>query len=81
MSDEGPENLILRYLRSLDERQERLEASVTRGFEVVAARLAGIEGRFIGVEGRLSALESWAGDVTKRLDRIERRLGLVEVGV
>jgi hypothetical protein len=78
MSDTGPENLTLRYLRSMDERLARLEATVTRGFDVVAARLTGIEGRFIAVEGRLAALEEWSADTSRRLDRIERRLDLVE---
>lgn len=64
MSDEGPENLTLRYLRSIDERLARLEDTVTRGFEVVAARLTGIEGRFIAIEGRLAALEAWSSDTS-----------------
>jgi hypothetical protein len=48
MSDDGLENLTLRYLRSIAE--SRLEVTVTRGFEVAAARLTGIEGRFIAIE-------------------------------
>jgi hypothetical protein len=62
MSDDGPENLTLRYLRSIAE--SRLEVTVTRGFEVVAARLTGIEGRFIAIEGRLAALEAWSSDTS-----------------
>lgn len=78
MSNNGPEHLLLRHLRALDERLARLEASVGRGFEAVAGPLTGIEGRFVTVESRMSALESWAIDVTNRLDRIARRLNLVE---
>jgi hypothetical protein len=43
-------------------RLSRLEDTVTRGFEVVAARLTGIEGRFIAIEGRLAVLEAWSSD-------------------
>jgi hypothetical protein len=57
MSDTGPENLTLRYLRSIDERLTRLEDTLNRGFEVVAARFTGIEGRFIAIEGRLRLAE------------------------
>ena len=45
-------------------RLSRLEDTVTRGFEVVAARLTGIEGRFITIEGRLAALEAWSSDTS-----------------
>jgi hypothetical protein len=78
MSDDtGPENLTLRYLCSIDERLSRLGATVDRGFEVVAARFAGLEGRMLALESRMTALEDWSGDVTHRLDRIERRLDIV----
>ena len=45
-------------------RLSRLEDTVTRGFEVAAARLTGIEGRFIAIEGRLAALEAWSSDTS-----------------
>jgi hypothetical protein len=76
--DDGPENLTLRYLRALDERLTRLETTMQRGFEVIAGRLAGIEGRLLGLETRMTALEDWSSETTQRLERIERRLGLVE---
>ena len=76
--DDGPENLTLRYLRALDERMTRLETTMMRGFEVIAGRLAGIEGRLLGLETRMTALEDWSADTTKRLERIERRLNLVD---
>jgi hypothetical protein len=78
MSDNGPENLTLRYLRAVDERTERMERAMNRGFDAVAARLIGVEGRLLGLEGRITAIESWSADVTHRLERIERRLDLVE---
>jgi len=77
MSDE-PESLTLRHLRALDERLTRLETTMMRGFEVVVGRLAGIEGRLLGLETRMTALEDWSADTTKRLERIERRLNLVD---
>lgn len=77
MSDNGSENLTLRYLCSIDDRLSRLETTVNRGFESVAARFVGLEGRLIAIEGRLSALESWLAEAAGRLDRIERRLALI----
>ncbi len=76
----GPESLTLRHLRALDERLERMEGNIARGFATVTGHLIAITGRIEGVEIRMSAMESWSVDVTRRLDRIERRLGLVEAG-
>ena len=56
----------------------RLETTMMRGFEMIAGRLAGIEGRLLGLETRMTALEDWSSDTTQRLERIERRLGLIE---
>jgi hypothetical protein len=77
MSDNGPDNLVLRHLRALDERMERVEASIERLTQVVVGRFAGLEGRMLGIETRLTALEDWSIDTTRRLGRIERRLDLV----
>jgi len=76
--DDAPDNLTLRHLRALDERLTRLETTMMRGFEMIAGRLAGIEGRLLGLETRMTALEDWSSDTTQRLERIERRLGLIE---
>jgi hypothetical protein len=78
MSDNGPESLTLRHLRALDERMERLEASIERLTQVVVGCFAGLGGRMLGIETRLTALEAWSADATHRLDRIERRLNLEE---
>ena len=78
MSDDGPENLVLRHLRALDERTERIEATLNRLVQVVGARFGAMEARMLGLEARMTALEDWSHDVTGRLDRIERRLNLVE---
>lgn len=73
-----PAYLPLRHLRALDERTERIEAILNRLVQVVGARFGAMEARMLGLETRMSALEDWSHDVTGRLDRIERRLNLVE---
>jgi len=78
MSADGPENLVLRHLRALDERTERIEAALGRLVQVIGARFGAIEARMLSMEARMTALEDWSHDVTHRLDRIERRLNLVE---
>ena len=67
-----------RHLRALDARLEQMSKDMARGFETVTGHLVGITGRIAGLEIRMAALETWSADTTKRLDRIERRLGLVE---
>ena len=47
---------------------DRIARDVTRGFE----------GRLLGLETPMSAMEAWSADTSTRLERIERRLGLVE---
>jgi hypothetical protein len=77
MSDNGPESLTLRYLRSIDERLTQFQADTARGFETVTGHLVALTGRVAGLETRMSAMESWSVDATRRLERIERRLDLV----
>lgn len=36
--DDGPENLVLRHLRALDERTERIEATLGQRVQVIGAR-------------------------------------------
>lgn len=78
MSDTGPESRTLRYLRALDERTERMERAMARAFEVLNARMGAVETRMLSLETRMTALEEWSAETTHRLDRIERRLNLVE---
>jgi hypothetical protein len=75
-TDNGPETL--RHLRAIDERLEQIAQDLARGFETVTGHLVGITGRIAGLEIRMSAMDTWSADTTKRLDRIERGLGLVE---
>jgi hypothetical protein len=66
MADE-PENLTLRYLRSIDQKVDRLVEDV-RDLKV---RMTGVEEGLVGVNRRLDRVED-------RLDRIETRLELVD---
>jgi hypothetical protein len=74
MTDGGPDQLILRQLRAIDGKLDRVIADlhdikirVTALEEGHAALLAGLA----GINRRLDRQE-------ERLDRIERRLGLIE---
>jgi hypothetical protein len=78
MSDDGPENLTLRHLRGLSEQIEQLSKNMALGFETVSGHLIGLTGRVAGLEVRVAAIEAWSADTTRRLERIERRLDLVE---
>jgi hypothetical protein len=78
MSDE-PDSLVLVLLRRIDERLGRLERQADRHATAVAGRMTGLEGRMTALEARMTATEDWSADVTHRLDRIERRLDIVEV--
>jgi hypothetical protein len=72
VSDTCPDNLVLRNLRSIDERLDRLEKTVARGFEVVSARTGSVESRVAAIETRMTALEEWSVDVTRRPGHPER---------
>ena len=51
----------------------------TRILSITAhATITGLEGRMLGIETRLTALGDWSAEVSRRLDRIERRLNLSE---
>jgi archaellum component FlaC len=67
MADE-PDNIVLIYLRRLDEKLDRVVDDV-RDLKV---RVTGVEEGLAGINRRLDRVET-------RLDRIERRLDLVEL--
>jgi hypothetical protein len=73
MSDE-PENLVLRYLRSMDGRLDRME----RTQQEMLGRLGSLERDFAGVKTDLAGINLRLDNVNYRLDRIERRLDLTE---
>lgn len=64
---EEPDNLILRYLRRVDEKMDRLVDDI----HDIKVRLTAVEEGLVGIQRRIDRMES-------RLDRIERRLELVE---
>jgi len=75
---DGPEDITLRHLRALDVKLDQLSKDMARGFETISGHLVGLTGRVAGLEIRMGAMEAWSSDTTQRLERIERRLGLVE---
>jgi hypothetical protein len=66
MSDE-PDNLVLRYLRRIDEKLDRLIDEVVD----LKHRIGVLEERTANVERRLDRVDA-------RLDRIERRFDLID---
>jgi hypothetical protein len=72
---DGPDNLILVYLRRIDEKIDRLTSVVVDlGGRVTSleTKLALLHGDFAGQSERIDRIEL-------RLDRIERRLDIVPV--
>jgi uncharacterized coiled-coil protein SlyX len=80
MSD-GPDNLILIYLRRIDEKVDRvIETQQDHG-----RRLTSLEGQVAGLHAAVAGLHAdFAGQsaridrIEARLDRIEKRLNLIE---
>lgn len=64
---DGPESLVLRYLRSIDEKVDRLSQDV----KDLKLRMTLVEEGLTGVHRRIDRVED-------RLDRIERRLEIAE---
>jgi len=62
-----PDNIVLVYLRRMDEKLDRLSDDV----QDVKVRMTHVEEGLAGVNRRLDRIES-------RVDRIERRLDLVD---
>ncbi len=67
MVDEGPDSLVLRYLRRIDEKVDRLIEDV----QLLKVRVTGVEEGLAVVNRRLDRVE-------ERLTRIEKRLDLVD---
>jgi uncharacterized coiled-coil protein SlyX len=77
-----PENLILVYLRRIDEKLDRVIADVgdlkTR-LTAVEERVARLDWRFADSEVAIAGVNRRLDRVEARLDRIEKRLDLVEM--
>ena len=74
MSDQ-PDNLVLVYLRRIDERLERMEADIQdmkRRITALEQSQANLHADYAGVQLRMDRFD-------ERLARIERRLDLAEV--
>lgn len=67
MADDGPESLVLRLLRKIDTRTDRIEEDVRE----VKGRLGNVEAAVALLSGRMDRFDD-------RLARVERRLELRE---
>jgi hypothetical protein len=70
----GPESLVLRYLRNID---EKLDRTIMR-IDDLTARVAAVEAAFAVLVTLTTNVHSRLDRFDTRLDRIERRLGLLE---
>jgi uncharacterized coiled-coil DUF342 family protein len=72
MSDE-PENLVLVYLRRIDEKIDRLSDDIGD----LRQRVSSLDEQAARIRGDMVAMSSRIDGVRQRLDRIERRFDLV----
>ena len=72
MSDQ-PENLVLVYLRRIDEKVDR----VLEDMRDLKHRVSSLEAQVANVHGDMAAMSLRIDRVGARLDRIERRFDLV----
>jgi hypothetical protein len=68
-----PDNLVLVYLRGLDEKLDRLIGDV----QDLKHRVTSLEGQMASIRGDMAAMSLRIDRIDARLDRIERRLDLV----
>jgi len=73
MADE-PDNIVLRYLRSIDQKVDRLMGDV----DDLKVRMTGVERGLASVEMSIAGVQHRIDRVEQRLDRIEKRLDLVD---
>ena len=71
---EEPDSLILRYLRGMDQKIDRLAADV----QDLKVRTTGVERGLAAVEMSIAGVQNRIDRVEQRLDRIEKRLDLVD---
>lgn len=75
MTEAEPDNIVLRYLRQIDLRLERMEGQ----FNDLIARVASVEDQVVALRGDFVRLEHRFDRSDERLQRIEKRLDLTEV--
>lgn len=73
---DAPDSPVLRYLRQIDQKVDRLSEDV-HDLEV---RMTAVEEGLAGVHRRIDQVEARIDRVEARLERIERRLDLAEAG-
>jgi predicted nucleic acid-binding Zn-ribbon protein len=72
---EKPENLVLHYLRRLDEKVSRSLndiGEVKTRLGSIETRMTSLEASIVHVHERMDGMQKQMGNVTDRLDRIER---------
>lgn len=74
MTDDGPDSLILRRLREIDRKQD---VALER-LDNLTSRVSGVEGVIGLLVTQTAALHQQMDRFDRRLERIERRLNLVE---
>jgi hypothetical protein len=72
--ENGPDSIVLRYLRKIDAGQDAVRAELVD----VKLRLSALEQRAVLVECGLNLLHEDRGRVDVRLDRIDERIGRIE---
>jgi uncharacterized protein (UPF0335 family) len=75
MSSNEPDSIILRYLRKLDERTERIENNQ----KDLAADLRILKGHMAGFMQAETRQDGVMASMLERIERIEKRLDLSEV--
>jgi hypothetical protein len=75
MADDGPDNLVLRYLREIDRKLDNL----IERLDYPTNRTAAVETVMGFTVTSNATLNARLDSVDRRLERIERRLDLVEV--
>jgi hypothetical protein len=73
-ADNGPDSIVLRHLRNLDQKLDL----VTERIEVLTERVGVLEGTFKILIEPMMTLHKRLDRVDQRLDRMERRLGPIE---
>jgi predicted nuclease with TOPRIM domain len=73
-ADDGPDNLVLRYLREIDRKQD----VILERLDNLTVRVSALENMMGFVVTAVGALNTRVDAVERRLERIERRLNLVE---
>jgi hypothetical protein len=72
---DNPENVVLRYLRRIDERLDR----INNGLQNLATRVGSVEEQVAGLRRDFVRLEVRVDQMDDRLKRIQRQFDLVVV--